>query len=495
MALTLNTNVSSMSIQRAMNETSRALAVSMQRLSTGFRINSAKDDAAGLQISNRLSSQISGFGVAIRNANDGISLAQTAEGALQQSTSILQRMRELALQSANGSNGASERSAINEEVAQLQQELSRIAETTTFGGRKLLNGSFGSSAFQVGANAFEAIGIGLGNYGSAALGSNTRDLVSGTAGSASNDQLGGLLQQTGAIPANLVSGDLTVSGRKASTFAVEGSAKSVARAINLRQDTTGVTADARTLLQLSFSEDDTYTFDLYGANSKAVQIHASIEDGDLGSLVEAINDQSITTGITASIKDGQLLLTSEAGDDIVLDAFQSEQAGTAQAQSLDYTGEEALTAAVATLTDTSALRAIGVVRLSSGESFSVQASAATIDGSVSNNFSSLQRISEVDLRSDIGAQTALGVIDGALEMIDSARAEMGAVQNRLDFTIANLMNMSENLSAARSRIRDTDYASEMSELVRNQILQQAQTAMLAQANQQPQLILTLLQSI
>ncbi len=495
MALTLNTNVASLSIQRAMSETSRALAVSMQRLSTGYRINSAKDDAAGMQIANRLSSQISGFNVAIRNANDGISLAQTAEGALQQSTSILQRMRELALQAANGSNGASERSAINEEVLQLQQELERIAETTTFGGRKLLNGSYGSSAFQVGANAFETIGLGLGNYGPSSLGSNTRDLVNGTTGSATSDQLGGLVQQAGTIPTNQVTGDLTLAGRKELTFAVAGSAKAVARAINGRQDSTGVTADARTVLQLNFSADDSYTFDLYGANSKAVSIHATIEDGDLSAMAEAINKESIRTGVTASIKDGQLRLTSEAGDDIVLDAFQSEQAGTADAQNFDYSGENELTTSLATLTDGSALRAIGVVRLNSGESFNIQASAATIDGSVSQNYSSLTRISEVDLRTDIGAQTALGVIDGAMSMIDSARAEMGATQNRLDFTIANLMNMSENLSAARSRIRDTDYAAEMSELVRNQILQQAQTAMLAQANQQPQLILSLLQNL
>lgn len=495
MALTLNTNVASLSIQRAMSETSRALAVSMQRLSTGYRINSAKDDAAGLQISNRLSSQISGFGVAIRNANDGISLAQTAEGALQQSTSILQRMRDLALQAANGSNGGQERYALHEEVAQLQQELSRIAETTTFGGRKLLDGTYGSSALQVGANAFETINLGLGNYGSNSLGSNNYDLVNGSVGSLSNDQLGGLLQQAGSVPDNQVSGDLTLTGRKAATFAVEGSAKSVARAVNAREDSTGVTADARTLLQLSFSADDSYTFDLYGANAKAVTIHATVEKGELGSLVQAINDETGRTGITANIKDGQLLLVSEAGDDIVLDAFQSAQAGTAEAQNLDYTGEGKLTASVATLTDTSALRAIGVVRLNASQAFTVQASVGTIMGSVTENASTLERISDIDLRTSTDAQTALGVIDGALSMIDSARAEMGAVQNRLDFTIANLMNMSENLSAARSRIRDTDYASEMSELVRNQILQQAQTAMLVQANQQPQLILRLLQNL
>ena len=153
MALTVNTNVASLNTQRNLNSSSKGLDTSLQRLSTGYRINSAKDDAAGLQIANRLTSQITGLGVATRNANDGISLAQTAEGALQQSTGILQRMRDLALQSANGSNGATERAALQGEVAQLQQELNRIADTTSFGGRKILDGSFGSQSFQVGANA------------------------------------------------------------------------------------------------------------------------------------------------------------------------------------------------------------------------------------------------------------------------------------------------------------------------------------------------------
>lgn len=494
MALTL-TNVSSLGIQRSLSETSRALDVSLQRLSTGYRINSAKDDAAGLQIANRLSSQISGLGVAVRNANDGISLAQTAEGALQQSTNILQRMRDLALQAANESNALSERSALQEEVAQLQQELTRIAETTSFAGRKLLDGSFASQAFQVGANAFENITIGLGNYRSDSLGSNVRDLVNGTLGAATSDQLGGLLEQAGALPDNAVSTQLTIAGQGTATFNVSGSARAVARAINRQSETTGVTADARTALQLTFSEDDVYSFDLYGANSEAVSIHAEVQDGDLGLLSEAINAKAVTTGISARIEGGKLWLVSEGGDDIALESFLSAATGTATAQNFDYRGEEELTAALATLDDDSALRAIGVVRLSSGKTFSSQAAATTLDGSVAKNSSSLERVSEVDLLTTIGAQTAIGMIDGALSGIDSARAELGAVQNRLEYTIANLENVAENLSAARSRIRDTDYAAEVSILVKNQILQQAATALLAQANQRPQAILSLLQGL
>lgn len=299
MALTLNTNVSSLSIQRSLDETTRALDASMQRLSTGYRINSAKDDAAGLQIANRMSSEISGIRVAVRNANDGISLAQTAEGALQQSTLILQRMRDLALQAANGGNSINERSALQQEVLQLQQELGRIAETTSFAGRKLLDGSYGSSALQVGANAFEIIAISLGNFGTQRMGGNSRDLVNGAVGVLAADQLGGLLAQNGAIPDNAVSGELTIYGRATTRLSVEGSAKSIANSINKRAETTGVSADARTLVQLTFSEDDTYNFGLYGANTEAVNIRGKVEGGELGLLAEAINAEKGTTGISA----------------------------------------------------------------------------------------------------------------------------------------------------------------------------------------------------
>ncbi|WJN60039.1 flagellin [Pseudomonas sp. SO81] len=494
MALTL-TNVSSLGVQRALNESTRALETSMQRLSTGFRINSAKDDAAGLQISNRLGSQISGMGVAIRNANDGISLAQTAEGALQQSTNILQRMRDLALQAANGSNSGSERSALQQEAAQLQQELNRIAETTTFGGRKLLDGSFGSVNLQVGAQANETIAMGLGNFDSSRLGTHYQDLVNQTTGSLSADQLGGLVVQAGTLPDNDVTAELTISGRDSVAVDVEGSAASVARAINKQTDRTGVQADARTVLQLTFTGDDTFSFNLYGANSRAVSVSARIENGDIGNMVQAINAEAAKTGISAREEGNRLWLVSEAGDDIALEDFLSQGAGTAQAQNYDYTGENALTASTAALVDDSAMRAIGVVRLNSGKSFVTQADLGTLFGITNSQASGFEELKEVSLLTAIGAQTALAAIDGALTSVDSARADLGAVQNRLEYTIANLQNMSENLSAARSRIRDTDYAAEVSNMVKYQILQQAATAILAQANQRPQAILSLLQGL
>lgn len=442
-----------------------------------------------------MSSEISGMRIAVRNANDGISLAQTAEGALQQSTLILQRMRDLALQAANGSNSINERSALQQEVLQLQQELGRIAETTSFAGRKLLDGSYGSSALQVGANAFETIAISLGNFGVKRIGTNSRDLVNGTAGVLAADQLGGLLEQNGTIPDNDVSGELTIYGRVTTSFSVAGSAKSVASSINNRAETTGVTADARTLVQLNFSEDDTYSFELYGSNTEAVSIRGKVEDGDLSLLAEGINAEKGTTGISARIEEGKLWLVSEAGDDIVLEDFLSEENGTAVIQAFDYSGEDELTSAVATLDDDSSVRAIGVVRMSSNNAFSTEVDGITVDGSTAQNFSRLESVDDIDLLTDVDAQLAIGVIDGALSLIDSARAELGAVQNRLEYSIASLENSAENLSAARSRIRDTDYAAEVSELVRRQILQQAATAMLAQANQRPQAILTLLQGL
>ncbi|MFI8609125.1 flagellin domain-containing protein [Pseudomonas sp. NPDC077649] len=282
MALTVNTNVASLNTQRNLNKASDSLSVSMQRLSTGSRINSAKDDAAGLQISNRLTSQINGLNVAIRNANDGISIAQVAEGALQQSTDILQRMRELALQAANGSNSSVDRESLNQEVVALQSELDRISDTTSFGSGSnklyLLDGSAfsGDVAFQVGADANETINV--------------------TMGSA---------------------------------------------------------------------------------------------------------------------------------------AFNASGLGVASG--------------------------------------------------------------DVDITTASGAQAAVSAIDAAMATIDSRRAELGAVQNRFTNTIANLQNIAENVSASRGRIKDTDFAAETANLTKNQVLQQASTAILAQANQLPSAVLSLLQ--
>lgn len=491
MALTVNTNVASLNTQRNLNASSSSLNNSLQRLSTGLRINSAKDDAAGLQISNRLTSQINGLSVAVRNANDGISLAQTAEGALQQSTNIMQRMRDLALQSANGSNSGTERAALQQEVSALQQELNRIADTTSFGGRKILDGTFGSQSFQVGANAFETINVTLSSFRADDMGAYQRSLNAAT-GAATVDQLGSA--EAGAT-ANGVTADLTIQGLKSETVAVSGSAKAVADKINTVAGSTGVTADARTVVGLSVSADDTYEFTLTGSNtSSPVTIRATVANGDLNELARTINSESGKTGITATVDGSEIKLVSENGDDIVIDAFKAGDTDSEMTlQVYDYSGENALTAATATLDDTNVTaRAVGTVELSSAKSFTTKASADTLEGNQTVNVSALNDVSNIDISTQIGSQKALEVLDKALSFVDSARAELGAVQNRFDNTIANLQNIAENASAARSRIQDTDFAAETANLTKNQVLQQAGTAILAQANQLPQAVLSLL---
>ncbi|MGE6811423.1 flagellin, partial [Pseudoalteromonas nigrifaciens] len=242
MALTVNTNVSSLNAQRNLTKSGQGLATSMERLASGMRINSAKDDAAGLQISNRLTSQINGLAVAQRNANDGISMAQTAEGAMQASTDILQRMRELALQSANGSNSNTDRDALQKEVSALQTELTRIAETTSFGGQKLLDGTFGSKSFQVGANANEVINMNMSNIAADALGSEVFETNTATVGGRA---VAGAINTNG----NVAETDLIISenGGKSTaaiTYGVNASSATVATAINSATSAAGVAVKA-----------------------------------------------------------------------------------------------------------------------------------------------------------------------------------------------------------------------------------------------------------
>ncbi|MDF3194599.1 flagellin [Pseudomonas sp. 1928-m] len=493
MALTVNTNVASLNTQRNLNSSSKGLDTSLQRLSTGFRINSAKDDAAGLQISNRLTSQINGLNVATRNSNDGISLAQTAEGALQQSTGILQRIRDLALQSANGSNGALERAALQGEVSQLQQELNRISETTSFGGRKILDGSFGSQAFQVGANAYETISVSIGSAATDRIGINrfTTDgaaataTASGAAFSATSGSAYGSASFN--INSKLSDGDVAIAG------AASGSASEVARAINSKSDETGVTANARTVATLGgITASGTVSFDLSGLTSKSLvtdssSVSAVVDDiTNLSSLADAINRETGKTGISAVSKGSTIELVSSRGDAISISNFAGSGGATLQAKSFD--GETDVGTA-ATIVAGGGARADGQVQLEAADAFSVN---GLTGGLGTDGFSELDAVNSIDISTATGAQDALGIINGAISNIDSQRAQLGAVQNRFENTISNLQNISENSAAARSRIRDTDFAAETSELTKNQILQQAGTAILAQANQLPQAVLSLL---
>jgi flagellin len=540
MALTVNTNVASLNTQRNLGSSSKGLDTSLQRLSTGFRINSAKDDAAGLQISNRLTSQINGLGVATRNANDGISLAQTAEGALQQSTGILQRMRDLALQSANGSNGASERAALQGEVAQLQQELNRIADTTSFGGRKILDGTFGSQSFQVGANAFETISVSVGaasasrigasRFNSSVAGAGT-DVTAAQSGIAATAVASTDFEQFTATsigysssPAN--TDGLTIKGKlgTASIGLADGSsARALANAVNKATDSTGVTASARTAVRLqqdasggftNTATTGTISFTLYGSNNAketdGVQISATLTDwSDLSGLADAVNKETGRTGISARVlNNGALEMVSERGDNIMVKDYRATTDGVddvaAELQTLSFNGDNGIDDdqdasdtidGAATLSGDGATGAVAVgqVRFESADAFEVE-NFETIDGGQqeASVYSTLEAVSSVNIGTAIGSQNALGIISAAISNIDSQRAQLGAVQNRFENTISNLQNIGENASAARSRIRDTDYAAETSELTKNQILQQAGTAILAQANQLPQAVLSLL---
>ncbi|QGX38286.1 flagellin [Permianibacter aggregans] len=510
MGNTIATNVSSLNAQRQLFGTNNALQTTFQRLSSGFRINSAKDDAAGLQISNRLSSQISGLGVAARNANDGISLAQTAEGALQESTNILQRMRDLAIQSANGSNGSSERAALQQEVAQLQAELNRIADTTRFGSRTLLDGSFGTQTFQVGAQAFETITVATGNARANGIGAfqlNFDDTPANPIGGTVNAINPGFGISPIANDNNIIGNTFNISGSlgKASlTYAALTTAKDIAVSINALSSQTGVSALARTNMKIdNLTAAGAISFDLLSDNTTAVSVSASVTSKtDLSALAEAVNKVTAQTGVYATVSDDKaaLILTNEQGADIRINNFtHSAAATTMDFTMLDFDAgfdavSEVGTAATIAGNGTTTATSPGMLQFNSSSSFTVAATGAGdyFNGAVTAG-GGLNSVSQINIDTASGAQKAISVLDNALQMIDRVRGDLGAVQNRFQSTISNLNNVAENASSARSRIRDTDYAAETAHLAKNQVLQQAGLAVLAQANASSQSILSLLQ--
>ncbi|ANQ27004.1 flagellin [Vibrio natriegens] len=376
MAITVNTNISALVAQRHLTNATDMLNQSMERLSSGKRINSAKDDAAGLQISNRLQAQMRGLDVAVRNANDGISIMQTAEGAMNEVTNIMQRMRDLSLQSANGSNSNAERMALQEEVSALNDELNRIAETTSFGGRKLLNGSFGKSAFQIGAASGEAVQVELKSMRTDGL------------------DMGGF--------------SYISRGRAGSDWKVK-------------------------------SDSNELTMSFVNRLGETEQVHISAQAGDdIETLATYINGQ--TDKASASVnEDGQL---------------QIFMAGKETSGTISFSGDLA--------------NELGL------------------------ELKGYQAVDSIDVTSVGGAQQAVAVLDTAMKYVDSHRAELGAYQNRFNHAINNLDNIHENVAASNSRILDTDYAKEATQMVKQQILQQVSTSILAQAKQAPNLVLSLL---
>ncbi|MCE9686685.1 flagellin [Shewanella sp. AS16] len=469
MAISVNTNVTSMNSQKNLGSANNGLKTSMERLSSGLRINSAKDDAAGLQISNRMTSQINGLDVAMRNANDGISIAQTAEGAMGESTNILQRMRDLSLQSANGSNSAEDRESMQKEISSLQTELTRIADTTSFGGQKLLDGSYGSQKFQVGSNANETISVSIGDVSASAIGQNQLTGAGTVFGAAA----------AAGVAYGVATGasDIVLSGPSGTSVATDISgmdAKAAADALNALG--TGVTAEAKVSVELGgFTAADTGTLEIGTSSYDLSKFNGSMKD-----LASAIG------------KDGYSATYDSATDKLTVSA--DDVAG------IKAVGPAGGTLTMATVTNgvagaSDVVDAGGVVvnselAFSSSDAFTVTGTTAAI--TTTGGASSLASVRDIDIGTADGAQDALAVIDSAIAGIDSQRADLGAVQNRMNFTINNLGNVQSNVADARSRIQDVDFAKETAQMTKQQILSQTSSAMLAQANQLPQVALSLL---
>ncbi len=560
MASVVNTNVMSINAQRQLGKSQATQNEAMERLSSGLRINSAKDDAAGLAISTGFNSQITGINQAVRNANDGVSMTQTAEGSMDEMTNILQRMRELSVQSANDTNSSSNRESIQKEVDQLHSELDRIASTTEFNGTKLLDGSAGETTLQIGANSGQTLSFSID-------GVTTNDL--GLNGNLNKAELNsGRVGTTATADA-----DLLVNGENIGAVAskVGNQAGAIVDAINLKTAETGVTASAYNVIQGS-SESSTVNGITDGMTIKAgsagtVTLGAT---SSMDNLVETINRD--VAGVTASKGDnGELLLTNDNGEDIVVGGSQagsgitddvytgyvaldsaddtpigitganpdtsgfrtSNGAGsmnvviaagsvvaadkiTINGEDLTYTGAATISAsadaaivAINALTDETGVTASindtagQVITLSSADGSAVEILSGR--DAQADRLTSLTKMGmDIEMGGKVvdslgtnvstvqGATDSITKIDEALDKITSSRANLGAIQNRLSSTISNLENVSQNLSASNSRIQDADFASETSKMSKAQILQQAGTSMLSQANASSQSVLSLL---
>jgi flagellin len=508
----INTNIAALNAQRQMRGSEMALQTSLRRLSTGLRINSAKDDAAGLAIVSRMKAQVSGMKQAARNANDAISLAQTAEGAIAESVDILRRIRDLAVQSANDTNSGTDRQALQAEVSQLQQELNRIANETEFNGRKLLDGSFVAQVFHVGPNANQTISVNMGSARATDIGNQ----FAATDGEAMEILAGTSAAELGSVGSGtaMVSDQtLTIQGIRPAEVEVAAnySARDIAMAVNAVSTNTAVSARSRTELTLNVGNfviggAANFTFDLSSMNAAATnsaRIAANVTNAaDLTGLANAINSKSGQTGITAIARADTITLASDAGDDIVFDNV--SDGGAAGGATLDLLVPDfdglglypPNTPTVVSLGDAgggdNAARIKGFVKFSSPQPYSVESNVAD-ELFQAIQASRLDNVSAIDITSQQGSNDALIIIDSALGNINGTRAMLGAIQNRVESTISNLETTEENLSAARSRIEDADFAEETAELSRAQVLQQASLAMMAQANQVPNQVLQLLQ--
>jgi flagellin len=518
LALGINTNIASLSARNQLSESQSLATVALDRLSSGLRINSAKDDAAGLAISTRFESQINGLSVARRNANDGISLAQTAEGALQETIDILQRIRDLSVQSANATNSSSDRAAMQTEVSALKEEVDRIADTTTFNSKKILDGSFLQQAFQIGANVKETIEVSLqsasledlpGFVSEASSASQTPSATTSTSGAANYSVRGSYVGVDGTASNG---SNLIINGTKiadSSPFAESGdpnrdaaSAFALAKAIN-----DSAVDDVQALAETEIRFDNVFSNNAlfissangnasYNLNINSVTVFTQNVGGtggfslDATGLASAINDNSNDTGVTATVEGGELVLkTRVAGENIVINEGLNNTTGSVSASSVF--GSMSIANAgnaegTATYRGSLTLESTKNIEIDEGSSVAGFENTSLTDRSGNN-------VKDVDISTVAGANDAIKTIDSALDAISGIRSNLGAVQGRFESVIANLGTSSENAEAARSRILDADFASETARLSKAQVLQQAGISVLAQANARPQQVLSLLQ--
>jgi len=484
MSLTINTNIASLNAQRNLSGSQSSLSTALQRLSSGLRINSAKDDAAGLAISNRFTTQINGLNQAINNANDAISESQTAESALATLTDNLQRIRQLAVEAANGTNSSSDRAALDAEVQQRSAEITRIASQTTFNGLRVLDGTAGTSTFQVGANVGDTISV---NYSQGVRA----------------DQIGQVAQQTGtAVTANALgsgnaltlqvgSGAAVTIGSTAAGAAAGQSASSAyakVQAINA-SGVSGLTASATTTATEAAAFSNVggaaaTTASTFNLTINGIAIYAGTGNVAAGSSVTAanvatqVNLYSSQTGVTASVSGGKLSFTAADGRDIAIS--QAITLGTGAS------GTGVDSSVVATTRGTIALSASSNITVGGAGAADIGFTAGTIALGA-------QTLANSNVLTVAAANATIAAVDSALTTVSGFQSQLGAIQNRFTSTVSNLQAVTQNLQASRSTILDADFAAETANLTKAQVLQQAGISVLAQANAAPQSILKLLQ--
>ena len=512
----INTNINSLIAQQNLATNQSSLTTSITRLSSGLRINSAADDPAGLAISDRMTSQVNGVNQAVMNANNGISLAQTADGAMASTVSALQQIRTLAVEAANATNSASDRQSLNAQANALLQGIQQTALTAQFNGQNLLDGSFGTATFQIGANANQTVTMATGNFQTSQYGVQqaTSVAVAAAAGAMGSATTPGLASLTTVPPGATggLAGTIVVDGQSSATVTLTGAdtAATAASAINALQATTGVTATAQNISQLDFTgtTGGSYTFQVQGDNSVPVNVSFNVSSAGatasgLAGAMDAFNQVSGQTGITATMNAANtgLVLTDAAGNNIGLTAT---ALGTGAAPT--FAGEDPVATAAAggtlafnttgqqTIALNTAAVTAGTLQYNSSKGFTIDASSTSpLNGTGGTaTGSTLTAVNSINLSTAQGATNALAVIDGAINTVDAQRAQFGAIESQFNQVVSNLQTTSTNLQSARSQIQDANFAAETANLSRTQILQQAGTAMVAQANQLPQGVLALL---